>query len=139
LTRGGLDASVGCQAAGLAWRTGRLSGVELPDEMSIEVAQTQSVQLPGLAQGGYRWRADVIEGDPDVVDVSLGFADHEPGRAAGAQFADEVLTVRGRRPGRVTLALSQRRSWEPPAAAVREHRLAVSVITTRSNSWPTTN
>jgi hypothetical protein len=100
--------------------------------MSIDVAQTRSVRLPGLAQGGYRWRADVIEGDPDVVDVSVGFADREPGQAVGARFADEVLTVRGCRPGRVTLALSQRRSWEPPTAAVREHRLAVFVTTKRS-------
>jgi predicted secreted protein len=81
-------------------------------ELALHLAERATIRLPGLSAGGYRW-THRIEGDADAVAVSVTPAprDELDGRPPGAAV-DELAEIVGRRPGRATVVLEQRRSWE---------------------------
>ena len=84
--------------------------------VTLHHGERTSVRLPGLGTAGYQWTSQV-EGDAGVVAVSMTTAAAEEidGRGAGASV-DDIAVLEARRPGRVTVVLEQRRSWEdkPP-------------------------
>ena len=101
---------------------------DLPDEVTVRVGETQRFKLPGLAQAGYRWRASVETGD-DAVDVATSFDDTTPPEAVpGQPFADEVVSITGRAPGRARIRLAQARSWEREKAGIAERTLDITVV-----------
>ena len=102
---------------------------EIPSEVTIAIGQAWSLVLP-RPSGGYRWSAEVIEGDADALDVAVTHApapDREPGTTA-----DQLLTIRGAAVGHAGLRLLLGRSWEPPSAAIDERAVAVTVQPERS-------
>jgi predicted secreted protein len=79
-------------------------------EVTLRVGERTTVRLPGLGTAGYDWTFHVTG---DAVAVSVGPAPREEvdGRPPGAS-ADEIAVIEGRHPGRATVTLEQRRSWE---------------------------
>ena len=101
---------------------------DLPGELTIPVGQSRRFRLPGLAQAGYRWKANVESGDASV-DVETGFDDSQkPEVVPGKPFAGEFVSVTGRAPGRARVRLSQARSWEPENAGIAERTLDIKVV-----------
>ena len=99
---------------------------DLPDELTLGVGETRRFRLPGLAQSGYRWRASVASG-ADAVGVATAFDEVGPDDAPG-RFADEVVSITGRAPGRARIRLAQARSWETEKAGIAERTLDITVV-----------
>jgi predicted secreted protein len=100
---------------------------DVPGEVIVRVGEEVMLRLPSLAGAGYRWESQA-DGDVDAVAVSLSLA---PEPAAGARITssrDEIVTIRGRRPGKARVRLAPRRSWEPTASASGAHELDVTVV-----------
>ena len=85
------------------------------------------MRLAGLGTAGYRWVA-FVEGDEGVVDVRpAGVA--APANERIGTSADELFTIRARRPGAARVRFAQRRPWEPdttPPVAERVLELRVA-------------
>src|SRR5262252_730157 len=81
------------------------------------------LRLPENPTTVFRWQASA-SGDGELRLTSDRF---EPGGAAPLPGAagHRVLTFAASRPGAVTLALAQRRSWEPVAGPSKEVRVIV--------------
>jgi predicted secreted protein len=78
--------------------------------VELRVGEKTAIRLPGRAMSGYRWTAHV-SGDAVTVSVSPAPREEIDGRPPGAG-ADEIATVEALRPGRATVTLELRRSWE---------------------------
>jgi hypothetical protein len=100
---------------------------DVPSEVVVRVGEEVMLRLPGLAGAGYRWESQV-DGDADTVAISLSLAPEASGGARTISSRDEIVTIRGRRPGRVRVRLAPRRSWEPTASASGAHELDVAVV-----------
>lgn len=101
---------------------------DLPTELTLRVGESRRLRLPGLAQGGYRWRA-TVESGAGTVDVQTSFEDGGPdARVPGRPFAAEVLSVDARAAGRARVRLAQARSWETEKAASEERTLDIKVV-----------
>ena len=101
---------------------------DLPGELTIGAGESRRFRLPGLAQAGYRWKANVESGD-DSIDVATGFDDSpKPEVVPGKPFAGEFVSVTGRAPGRARIRLAQARSWEPENAGIAERTLDITVV-----------
>ena len=101
---------------------------DLPSELTLHVGERRRFKLRGKAQAGYRWRAIVVSG-ADVVEVDTSFDDSESAATVpGQPFADEIVSVLARAPGRAKVRLAQARSWEPENAAIAERTLEISVF-----------
>jgi predicted secreted protein len=102
-------------------------GEESSSSVHLEPGQTHEVTLPGLGTAGYRWDHELF-GPAGVVDVDWerGVA---PGSASAAvgRSAAEVVTVRAKAPGRVTVKLQQRRHWETSAKPLAERTIEITV------------
>ncbi|MFI6073224.1 protease inhibitor I42 family protein [Actinoplanes sp. NPDC051343] len=79
-------------------------------EVTLRVGERATVRLPGLGTVGYRWASDV-SGDAVAVSVRPAPREEIDGRPPGASV-DEIAVIEGRHPGRATVTLEQRRSWE---------------------------
>ena|SRR5689334_14142629 len=95
--------------------------------LKLRPGERAEVRLPGLGTAGYRWTARV-EGDPDVVDVSVVTAPAEEvaGQPPGVSV-DEVATLEALRPGQATVYLELRRSWENKPRSQDERVIEVVV------------
>jgi len=80
--------------------------------VTLRPGERTSVRLPGLGTAGYEW-THRTDGDAGAVEVSISTAPAEEiaGRPPGTSI-DELATIQARRPGRATVILEQRRSWE---------------------------
>jgi len=79
-------------------------------QVTLRVGERTTVRLPGLGTVGYRWTSHV-SGDAVAVSVRPGPREEIDGRPPGASV-DEIAVIEGRHPGRATVTLEQRRSWE---------------------------
>jgi predicted secreted protein len=79
-------------------------------EVTLRVGERTTVRLPGLGTVGYRW-ASHVSGDAVAVSVRPAPREEIDGRPPGASV-DEIAVIEGRHPGRATVTLEQRRSWE---------------------------
>jgi predicted secreted protein len=79
-------------------------------EVTLRVGERTTVRLPGLGTVGYRW-ASHVSGDAVAVSVRPAPRAEIDGRPPGASV-DEIAVIEGRHPGRATVTLEQRRSWE---------------------------
>jgi predicted secreted protein len=82
----------------------------MDDRVTLRVGERTTVRLPGLGTVGYRWTPHVT-GDAVTVSVSPAPREEIDGRPPGASV-DELAVIEGRHPGRATVTLEQRRSWE---------------------------
>jgi len=84
---------------------------ELPDEISLEAGEEQTVLLPSRAAAGYVWEAKAD--DEAVVEVSTKFEGADDAAVGARTFTEnERLTLRGLAEGATTVHLVQRRTWE---------------------------
>jgi Chagasin family peptidase inhibitor I42 len=103
----------------------------IPPEVTVGVGERRSIALR-RPSGGYGWSADVVAGDAGAVELALGYA---PASATSpGSSADQELTITGVQVGRAELRLLLGRSWEPPDAAIGEHRLVVTVAPERNQA-----
>jgi len=87
----------------------------LSDEVrsvTLRPGERATVRLPGLGTVGYQWTSR-MDGDSGAVQVSISTAPAEEiaGSPPGVSV-DEIAVIEGRRPGRTTVILEQRRAWE---------------------------
>jgi predicted secreted protein len=101
-----------------------LSG--LPDEVSLQVGEEQTLLLPSRAQAGYVWEAEAD--DEAVVEASTKFEGADDAAVGARTFSEnERLTLRGLVEGTTTVRLVQRRTWEEGVEPISAHALAVNV------------
>jgi predicted secreted protein len=103
-------------------------GSEADDALELHVGEEYSLTLTGLGTAGYSW-APNLEGDPEVAEVRRAGGDTAPPDEVVGGSADEVFTIRGKRPGSARIRFAQRRPWERddvPAANERTIELRVS-------------
>jgi predicted secreted protein len=91
--------------------------------VELRVGEKTTIRLPGLATSGYRWTAHA---SGDAVTVSTRPAD--PGRRTPGANADEIVEIEGRRPGRATVTLEPRRSWEDRPEPYDRRVLDITVV-----------
>jgi len=94
--------------------------------VELRVGEKTTIRLPGRATSGYRWIAHV-SGDAVTVEVRPAPREEIAGRPPGAGV-DEIATIEGRHPGRVTVTLEQRRSWENQPRPQDRRVLEVTVV-----------
>lgn len=82
----------------------------MENQVTLEVGERSSIRLPGLGTVGYRWTSHV-SGDAVTVSVAPAPREEIDGRPPGASV-DEIAVIEARHPGRATVTLEQRRSWE---------------------------
>ena len=98
----------------------------LPDEISLQQGEEQTILLPSSAQAGYVWEAEVD--DEAVVKVSTKFEGADDAAVGARTFSEnERLTLRGLAEGATTVHLVQRRTWEEGVKPISAHSLAVNV------------
>ena len=99
---------------------------ELPDEISLQVGEEQTLLLPSRAAAGYVWEAKAD--DEAVVEASTKFEGADATAVGARTFTEnERLTLRGLAEGTTTVHLVQRRTWEEGVAPMSAHTLAVNV------------
>ena len=98
----------------------------LPDEISLEQGEEQTLLLPSSAQAGYVWEAETD--DEAVVAVSTKFEGADDAAVGARTFSEnERLTLRGLAEGATTVHLVQRRTWEEGVKPIAAHTIAVNV------------
>ena len=98
----------------------------LPDEISLEIGEEQTLLLPSRAQAGYVWEAEAD--DEGVVELSTEFEGADDAAVGARTFSEnERLTLRGLAEGTTTVRLVQRRTWEERVEPISAHALAVNV------------
>ena len=98
----------------------------LPDEISLDAGEEQTLLLPSRAGAGYVWEAEVD--DEAVVEASTSFEGADDAAVGARTFSEnERLTLRGRAEGRTSVQLFQRRTWEEGVKPLSAHTLAVNV------------
>lgn len=103
--------------------------MDLPAEVTLRAGEEQTLRLPSVAGGGYRWLATAD--DESVVEVRARFADAITTASGASSFSpDELLTLRGRKVGTTQVRCVQGRGWEQDAAPIADHRLRVTVVAT---------
>jgi predicted secreted protein len=80
------------------------------ERVTLRVGERSTIRLPGLGTVGYRWTSHV-SGDAVTVSISPAPRAEIDGRPPGASV-DEIAVIEARQPGRATVTLEQRRSWE---------------------------
>lgn len=80
------------------------------DQVRLRVGERTTIRLPGLGTVGYRWTSHV-SGDAVTASVTPAPREEIEGRPPGVSV-DEIAVIEARRPGRATVTLEQRRSWE---------------------------
>jgi predicted secreted protein len=98
----------------------------LPDAISLEMGEEQTLLLPSRAQAGYVWEAEAD--DEAVVQLSTKFEGADDAVVGARAFSEnERLTLRGLAEGRTTVRLVQRRTWEEGVKPISAHTIAVNV------------
>ena len=98
----------------------------LPDEVTLQIGEEQTLLLPSSAQAGYVWEAETD--DEAVVGVSTKFEGADDAAVGARTFSEnERLTLRGLAEGATTVHLVQRRTWEEGVKPISAHTLAVNV------------
>jgi len=99
---------------------------ELPDEISLQAGEEQTLLLPSRAAAGYVWEAKAD--DEAVVEVSTKFEGADDAAVGARPFSDsERLTVKGLAEGEPSVQLVQRRTWEGGVKPIAAHTIAVNV------------
>jgi predicted secreted protein len=98
----------------------------LPDEISLEQGEEQTLLLPSRAQAGYVWEVEVD--DEAVVEASTQFEGADDAAVGARTFSEnERLTLKGRAEGTTRVHLVQRRTWEKGVEPIGAHALTVNV------------
>jgi len=98
----------------------------LPDEISLQIGEEQSLLLPSSAQAGYVWEAETD--DEAVVDASTKFEGADDAAVGARTFSEnERLTLKGLAEGETSVQLVQRRTWEEGVKPIAAHTIAVNV------------
>jgi predicted secreted protein len=99
---------------------------ELPDEISLQAGEEQTLLLPSRAGAGYVWEAEVE--DEAVVEALTKFEGADDAAVGARTFSEnERLTLRGRAEGTTSVRLVQRRAWEEGVEPIGAHTLTVNV------------
>lgn len=97
---------------------------DLPERLDLRVGEVRTLQLPSLAQGGYRW--ELIAENERVVGITVQF--QSAGAANAGTFSPfEIATLRGLQAGSTIVRCQQRRSWEGSAAPLIDQTVTVEV------------
>jgi predicted secreted protein len=108
---------------------------ELPDEISLQIGEEQTLLLPSRAAAGYVWEAKAD--DEAVVEVSMKFERADDAAVGARTFSEnERLTLRGLAEGATTVHLVQRRTWEEGVKPIAAHTIAVNVAGTAQATQP---
>lgn len=101
--------------------------VDVPEQLTLRLGLSVSLQLPGLGTAGYQW---VAHTDPEVIEArwQRGFAENAGAGVAVGVSAPETVTLTALRVGTTTVELVQARPWESPDAALQRRRITVTVV-----------
>lgn len=98
----------------------------LPDEVSLQIGEEQTLLLPSSAQAGYVWEAE--SDDEALVAVSTKFEGADDAAVGARTFSEnERLTLKGVAEGETSVQLVQRRTWEEGVKPIAAHTIAVNV------------
>ena len=98
----------------------------LPDEVTLQIGEEQTLLLPSSAQAGYVWEAETD--DEAVVGVSTKFEGADDAAVGARTFSEnERLTLKGLAEGETSVQLVQRRTWEEGVKPIAAHTIAVNV------------
>ncbi len=98
----------------------------LPDEVSLQIGEEQTLLLPSSAQAGYVWEAE--SDDEAVLAVSTKFEGADDAAVGARTFSEnERLTLKGLAEGETSVQLVQRRTWEEGVKPIAAHTIAVNV------------
>jgi predicted secreted protein len=107
----------------------------LPDEISLQIGEEQSLLLPSSAQAGYVWEAKTD--DEAVVETSTKFEGADDAAVGARTFSEnERLTLKGLAEGETSVHLVQRRTWEEGVKPIAAHTIAVNVVGTAEATQP---
>ena len=98
-------------------------------QISLRPGETYTLPLQGRGSSGYSWSYTFM-GDQNAVELRIEGArepPHPPRDRPAAGSAPEQLVITAVSPGRVTIELVQRRSWEKDKPPLMKLTVEVSV------------
>jgi len=104
--------------------------MDIPTSLTLEVGETYSVTLPGLATAGYQWTYEITQSGDSMVAVAAvpsEAGNHESAQPAIGSSRNEVFEIQALRPGQVMLWFRQGRSWERDQQPIKEYRIEVVI------------
>lgn len=99
-------------------------------EITLRVGETYTLPLQGRGSAGYSWNY-TISGDRNAVEVLVEGASAPPqpgGKPPPTGSAQERLVLKAKEPGKATVELALRRSWEKNRSPLSELRILVTVV-----------
>jgi predicted secreted protein len=107
----------------------------LPEEISLQIGEEQTLLLPSSAQAGYVWEAETD--DEAVIEVSTKFEGADDAVVGARAFSEnERLTLKGLAEGETSVHLVQRRTWEEGVKPIAAHTIAVNVAGSAKATQP---
>ena len=91
---------------------------QFTEQRSTRVGEPFTIRLQALATAGFEWQAGF---DPQAIELVDRRVEAPAGGVGGA--GEEVLTFKALRPGRATITLDLRRSWEKDARESRVYEI----------------
>ncbi|KAM3116330.1 protease inhibitor I42 family protein [Phormidesmis sp. 146-33] len=102
--------------------------MNIPTSLNLEVGETYSLTLPGLATAGYQWTYEITQSGDSmvaVIAVPSEAGNHESAQPAIGSSRNEIFAIQALKPGRTTLRFRQGRSWEQ--SPLKEYSIEVAV------------
>ena len=99
-------------------------------EITLRPGETYAVPLQGRGSAGYSW-SYTISGDRHAVEARIEGLGGPPSPSGGrpdAGSVQEQLVVTAVSPGKATIELTQRRSWEKDTPPLAEQTIVVTVL-----------
>ncbi|MBD2038800.1 protease inhibitor I42 family protein [Leptolyngbya sp. FACHB-321] len=104
--------------------------MDIPTSLSLEVGETYSLTLPGLATAGYQWTYEMTHEGGSVVAITavpLTASRHESAQPAIGTNRDESFEIQALKAGQATLRFKQARSWEENQPPLKEYQIEVVI------------
>ncbi|MCY7324102.1 MAG: protease inhibitor I42 family protein [Phormidesmis sp. CAN_BIN36] len=104
--------------------------MDIPTSLNLDVGETYSLTLPGLATAGYQWKYEITQSDDSVVAVVAIPSEarsHESAQPAIGSSRNETFAIQALKPGQATLRFKQGRSWEQDQPPLKEYQIEIVV------------
>jgi len=104
--------------------------MDIPTSLHLEVGETYSLTLPGLATAGYQWTYEITHEGDSVVAVAAvpsSASSHASAQPAIGSSRNEIFAVQALKPGQATLRFKQARSWERNQPPLTEYAIEIVI------------
>jgi len=104
--------------------------MDIPNSLNLEVGETYSLTLPGLATAGYQWTYEITQSGDSMVAIATvpsEAGNHESAQPAISSSRNETFEIQALKAGHATLQFKQARSWEQNQPPLKEYHIEIVI------------